>query len=100
MPNVAVKRGPDGLFAYVIDAQNKVSVRPIKVNHEGDTTSQVASGLTQGDRTVVAGQYRLTPGALVDPKEAIPPTPAQGSPSVAANENVGAAANSTSRQEK
>ena len=100
VPNVAVQRGPDGLFAYVIDAQNKVSVRPIKVNHEGDTTSQVASGLTQGDRTVVAGQYRLTPGALVDPKEAIPPTPAQGSPSVAANENVGAAANSTSRQEK
>jgi multidrug efflux system membrane fusion protein len=100
VPNAAVQRGPNGLFAYVIDAQNKVSVRPIKVDHEGDATSQVASGLAQGDRIVVAGQYRLTPGALVDPKEANQSTPAHGNPSVAANENSGAAPNSNSRREK
>jgi multidrug efflux system membrane fusion protein len=100
VPNAAVQRGPDGLLAYVIDAQNKVSVRPIKVGHEGDAISQVANGLAQGDRIVVAGQYRLTPGALVAPKESNQSHSAQGSPSVAANENGGAAPNFNSSREK
>jgi membrane fusion protein, multidrug efflux system len=94
VPNAAVQRGPNGLFAYVIDAQNKAAVRPLQIAHEGDAASQVASGLKPGDRIVVSGQYRLVPGALVEPKEADQATPTQGSPSVAANTDSGPSNNS------
>ncbi len=69
LPNQAIQRGPNGLYVFMVDNQNKVSVQPIKVGEEGDTTTQVASGVSQGERVVVSGQYRLTPGAVVDPKE-------------------------------
>lgn len=71
--NQAIQHGPNGLFVFTIDNQNKVSMRPIKTGEEGATSTQIASGLKTGDRIVVAGQYRLTPGALIAAKEQ-PPT--------------------------
>lgn len=73
VPNEAIQHGPNGLFAFVIGNDNKVSIRPIKTGAEGDATTQVTSGLKAGDKIVVAGQYRLTPGALVAAKEQSPP---------------------------
>jgi multidrug efflux system membrane fusion protein len=68
VPNDAIQHGPDGLFVFVIGQDNKVSVRPVKAGAEGDTSTQVASGLKAGEKIVVAGQYRLTPGTLVAAK--------------------------------
>jgi len=65
-PNDAIQHGPNGLYAFVVGADNKVSVRNITVGDEGATQSVVTKGLAAGDRVVVAGQYRLTPGTLVD----------------------------------
>lgn len=65
-PNDAIQHGPNGLYAFVVGADNKVSVRNITVGDEGSTQSVVTKGLAAGDRVVVAGQYRLTPGTLVD----------------------------------
>ena len=65
-PNDAIQHGPNGLYAFVVGADNKVSVRNITVGDEGSTHSVVTKGLAAGDRVVVAGQYRLTPGTLVD----------------------------------
>lgn len=70
--NQAIQHGPNGLFVFTIDNQNKVSMRPVKTGEEGDKSTQVASGLNAGDRIVVAGQYRLTPGTLVAAKEQAP----------------------------
>jgi len=72
IPNDAVQHGPNGLYAYVIGKDNKVSMRDIKIDQEGGTSSVVASGLNPGDRVVVSGQFRLVQGTLVDARPAPP----------------------------
>ena len=83
VPNQAIQHGPDGLFVFTIDNQNKVAMRPIKTGEEGDSGTQVASGLNAGDRVVVAGQYRLVPGALVAAKAPAPVEAPAAPPSTA-----------------
>jgi multidrug efflux system membrane fusion protein len=68
--NDAIQHGPTGLYVFFIDKNNKVAMRDIKVGDEGTTRSVVTQGLAAGDRVVVAGQYRLTQGALVDARAA------------------------------
>jgi multidrug efflux system membrane fusion protein len=75
VPSDAVQRGPNGLYAYVIGADNKAETDDIKVGQEGNGQSVVLQGLTPGQKVVIAGQYRLQQGALVQPSQA-------GSPSV------------------
>ncbi|MCK9908606.1 efflux RND transporter periplasmic adaptor subunit [Microbacteriaceae bacterium K1510] len=70
VPNDAIQHGPNGLYAFVVGQDNKVSVRNITVGDEGTTQTVVTQGLAAGDHVVVAGQYRLTPGALVDARAA------------------------------
>jgi multidrug efflux system membrane fusion protein len=76
IPNDAIQHGPDGLYTYVVGDGNKVELRNLKVGDEGATQAVVLDGLKAGERVVVAGQYRLTKGAIVDPREANAPTPA------------------------
>ncbi|VTU28009.1 efflux RND transporter periplasmic adaptor subunit [Variovorax sp. PBL-E5] len=65
VPSAVVQRSEEGYFAYVVGADDKVRVQPIKVTDTTDGKSTIASGLAAGDRVVVDGQYRLTPGARV-----------------------------------
>jgi multidrug efflux system membrane fusion protein len=83
VPDAAVERGPDGLYAFVIGDDNKVEMRPIKVSQEGGGQSVVTQGLSAGQKVVTAGQYRLTQGALVQPTEANASTTAQNAPAKA-----------------
>jgi membrane fusion protein, multidrug efflux system len=69
IPDDAVQRGPDGLYAFVIGDDDKADVQPIKVGRSGDGVSVVEEGLTPGQTVVVAGQYRLQVGALTQPHE-------------------------------
>ena len=75
VPNDAIQHGPNGLYAFVVGDGNKVEMRDIKVGDEGSTQTVILEGLTAGDRVVVAGQYRLTQGAVVDPRESNAPRP-------------------------
>ena len=77
IPDDAVQRGPNGLYAFVVGDDNKVGVQDIKVSQSGDGESVVEQGLTPGQRVVVAGQYRLQVGSVVQPTEA-PPSSAPG----------------------
>jgi multidrug efflux system membrane fusion protein len=70
VPNDAIQHGPNGLYAFVVGDGNKVTVRNLKTGDEGDTKTVVLQGVDAGERVVVAGQYRLTPNAVVDPREA------------------------------
>jgi len=72
VPEDAVQRGPNGLFAFVVGGDNKVAQRGIKVAQEGHGQSVISQGLKPGEKIVVAGQYRLQAGALVQPAEAAP----------------------------
>ena len=65
VPDGAVERGPNGLYAFVVGGDNKVEVRDITVGQEGDGQSVVLTGLTPGEKVVTAGQYRLVQGSLV-----------------------------------
>jgi len=65
VPSVAVQRGINGLFAYVIKPDDTVEARPVTVASDDNKIAIIASGLNPGDRVVTNGQYRLEPGVHV-----------------------------------
>jgi membrane fusion protein, multidrug efflux system len=65
VPVPAVQRGEPGTFVYLINADNTVSVRPIKVGPVDGNYQAVLSGLNPGDRVVTDGTDRLREGAPV-----------------------------------
>ena len=65
VPVPAVQRGEPGTFVYLIDANNTVSVRAIKVGPVDGGFQAVLSGLQPGDRVVTDGTDRLRDGAAV-----------------------------------
>jgi multidrug efflux system membrane fusion protein len=67
-PASAMQRGPDGTFAYVVDANNTVQMRPVKVDLTQGSTVVVASGLQAGEKVVTDGQEKLQPGSHVAPQ--------------------------------
>ncbi len=74
VPADAVQRGPNGLYAYVVGDDNKVQIHDIKTAQQSDTAAVISQGLTPGQIVVVAGQYRLRDGALVQPTPLATPT--------------------------
>jgi membrane fusion protein, multidrug efflux system len=69
VPEGVVQHGPTGLFAFVVGADNTVSVQPIKVTHTGVGEAVVGDGLTEGQKVVVDGQYRLVAGSKIQATE-------------------------------
>lgn len=53
----------------MVGADNTVSVQPIKVSHTGVGEAVVSDGLTEGQKVVVDGQYRLVAGSKVQATE-------------------------------
>jgi len=62
VPNDAVQHGSNGLYAYVVDADNKAELRKIEIGAANDQRTVIERGLEPGDRVVVAGQYKVKPG--------------------------------------
>ena len=69
VPEAVVQHRPNGLFAFVVDADNTVSVQPIKVSHTGVGEAVVSDGLAEGQKVVVDGQYRLVAGSKIQATE-------------------------------
>ena len=65
VPDTAIQHGPNGLFAFVVGSDNKVTMQTVKVSHTGNGQAVISDGLTAGQTVVVAGQYRLVPGSVV-----------------------------------
>ena len=65
VPSSAVQRGPQGLFTWVVTADNTAVPRPIKVGPTTGDLTIVTSGLAAGDRVVTDGQYKLQRDAPV-----------------------------------
>ncbi len=59
IPPVAVQRGPHGLFTWVLKPDNTVEPRPIQTGTTSGDRTIVTSGVTDGDRVVTDGQYKL-----------------------------------------
>ena len=65
VPESAVQRGQDGLYTYVVKTDNVATIQPIRVEQTQDGKAIIAEGLAPGTRVVVAGQYKLKPGAKI-----------------------------------
>jgi multidrug efflux system membrane fusion protein len=76
VPAQTVQDGPTGHFAYVIKSDDTVERREVEVAAVQDGTAVVTKGLAPGEKVVVEGQFRLTPGARV--RVAPPPAGAAG----------------------
>ncbi len=66
IPPVAVQRGPDGFYVWVIKPDNTAEQRPIDAQTVSDDTAIAAKGLSPGERVVVNGQSRLDVGSHVE----------------------------------
>jgi multidrug efflux system membrane fusion protein len=64
----AIGTDQDKKFVFVVDAENKVSYRPVQLGPSADGQRIVESGLVVGDKIVVNGLQRIRPGAVVAPQ--------------------------------
>ncbi|MCL2523611.1 MAG: efflux RND transporter periplasmic adaptor subunit [Betaproteobacteria bacterium] len=62
VPTGAVQRGQSGLFVYVIEADDTARMQPITLADSDGGIAVVTEGLKDGERVVIDGYYRLTPG--------------------------------------
>ena len=65
VPASVVQQGPKGAYAYVVNPDGSVAIRPIKVAQVSDGQALIDSGLTANEQVVVDGQYKLQPGTHV-----------------------------------
>ncbi len=65
IPPLAVQRGPNGLFTWVVKTDKTVEPRPIQIGATTGDRTIVISGINEGERVVTDGQYKLQSGALV-----------------------------------
>jgi multidrug efflux system membrane fusion protein len=70
VPNVAVQNGQQGTFVYVVDDDSKVHLKTVQVGVTTETSSDILSGLVDGDRVVIDGTDRLIEGATVRVRKA------------------------------
>jgi len=66
VPSVAVQRGPQGSFVYVVKADKTVEARPVTVALTQSNQSAIGSGLQAGEVVVTDGQDKLQSGAKVE----------------------------------
>lgn len=66
VPDVAVQRGQDGAYVYVVRSDSTVEMRQVTVARSRAGESVIDSGLAAGDNVVVDGQLRLAPGIKVE----------------------------------
>jgi membrane fusion protein, multidrug efflux system len=65
VPASVVLQGPQGSYAYVINADGSVAIRTVKVAQIWEGQALVDSGLNANEQVVVDGQYKLQPGTRV-----------------------------------
>ncbi len=79
-PAAAIQFGNDGTFAYVVNAENTINVRKLKVGASDGENTVIVEGLAAGERLVLEGTDRLREGTKVDVVEdssLVPTTPGQ-----------------------
>lgn len=65
VPQSAVQQGPKGPIVFVVGADNKVEIRPVRATSWRDGQWSIEDGLQEGERVIIAGFHMITPGAPV-----------------------------------
>jgi RND family efflux transporter MFP subunit len=58
---------------YIVDDENKVVSRPVRLGLLHDGLREITDGLTSGERVIVSGIQQVRPGVTVQPKSADSP---------------------------
>ena len=69
LPPQAVQHGPDGLYVYLVKADQTVDRRAVTLGYQDGGHAIVSSGLQAGETVVLSGQLRVQPGTKVDPRQ-------------------------------
>jgi multidrug efflux system membrane fusion protein len=70
VPDSAVQHGQAGAYVFVVRGDSTVEMRPVVVGRSLAGESVIERGLAAGERVVIEGQLRLTPGMRVEPRPA------------------------------
>jgi multidrug efflux system membrane fusion protein len=73
IPPTAVQRGPHGLFTWIVKNDNTAELRPIETSTTTGDRTIVTSGVSDGERVVTDGQYKLqinSPVTITAPRTA------------------------------
>ncbi len=65
IPAPALQRGPQGMFVWIVSANNTAEARPVVTGPTSGDQIMIASGLAEGERVVIDGQYKLQVNAPV-----------------------------------
>jgi len=65
VPAVAIQRGPQGTFVYIINQDKTAEVRQVKVGVTEGNDASIESGLAEGDQVVIDGADKLRAGSKV-----------------------------------
>ena len=66
VPAVAVQRGPQGTFVYVVGDDKTAQMKPVTVGLIANEVAMIEKGLDGGEQVVVEGQGQLRPGGRVE----------------------------------
>ena len=75
VPSQAVVINPRGRFIYVVGAEDKVNLKPIKVSYEYQGKAAI-TGVEVGERVVIEGKQNLRPGTKIRENKVVPAKPA------------------------
>jgi membrane fusion protein (multidrug efflux system) len=73
VPRAAVLSDQQGDYVYVVNAQNHVEQRRVRLGQSTPSTAAIMSGLNEGEMVVLDGIQRVRPGIQVVPGPATPP---------------------------
>jgi membrane fusion protein (multidrug efflux system) len=75
VPQRAVQIGAQGQFVMLVEADNKVSIRPVKTSSMAGEDFIITEGLKGGEQVIVNGIQKTRPGATVKPVPWVPNAP-------------------------
>jgi membrane fusion protein (multidrug efflux system) len=72
VPPQAIGQGPQGPTVFIVDERNVAQIRSVKLGHNTQDGQIIADGLNAGDRVVVDGMAKVSPGSPVTLTQAAP----------------------------
>ena len=69
VPLEAVARNNNEAAVLIVNKNNEIEERKIKLGFEGEAYVQVLAGVAEGDRVVIGGRSQFHPGQKVQPKD-------------------------------
>ncbi|WP_395662990.1 efflux RND transporter periplasmic adaptor subunit [Aestuariivirga sp.] len=72
VPVGAIQINQSGTFVLIVNADNKIEVRPVEAASQAGNGVAVAKGLAEGDRVVIEGVQKVRPGQTVEATEIKP----------------------------